>query len=238
MGWFHIALLGAVINALAIVIGGVIGLFLTKIPENLKDTIMKIQGLIIIVLGIQMAVQADDIILLLLALILGSTVGEFIQLELRLNQFGHWMEFKLGDKHAGNLSQGFITGTLIFVVGAMGIIGALDSGIRGNHEVLITKGIMDGFIALVMTTAYGSGVIIAAIPTLLYEGGLSLLATQVDKVVPESILNEMIAQITASGGVIIIAIGLNMLNITKMRVANMIPGIFMAILFVYIYSIF
>ncbi len=230
--------MGAIANGLAIVIGGLLGLVFTFIPEPIKDSIMKIQALVIMTLGIQMVVQAEDIIVTLLSLIIGVVIGEVIRLEEQLNRFGHWMEFKLGDKHAGNLSQGFVSGTLVFIVGAMAIVGGLDAGLRGSNEVLYTKSIMDFFIAVVMTTTYGLGVIISGVPAFLYESGIIISASQVARIIPEYILDQMILQVSATGGVILLAIGLNMLNVTKMRVGNMIPAIFTAMGMVYILNIF
>ena len=231
-------LTGAFVNGMAIIIGGLLGLVFTFIPDVIKDSIMKIQGLIIVTLGIQMVVQTEDIIITLLSLIVGVVIGETIRLEEALNRFGHWMEFKLGDKHAGNLSQGFVSGTLVFIVGAMAIVGGLDAGLRGSNEVLFTKAIMDFFIAIVMTTTYGLGVIISGVPTFLYESGIILSAQQIARVIPEFILDEMIEQVTSTGGVILLAIGLNMLNVTHMRVGNMIPAIFTAMIMVYLINIF
>ncbi len=231
-------LAGAFTNGMAIIVGGLLGLIFTFIPAPIKDSIMKIQALIILTLGIQMVVQADDIIITLLSLIVGVVIGEVIRLEEMLNRFGHWMEIKLGDKHAGNLSQGFVSGTLVFIVGAMAIVGGLDAGLRGSNEVLITKSIMDFFIAIVMTTTYGLGVIISGVPTFFYESGIILSAQQIAKFIPDFILDQMIQQVTSTGGVILLAIALNMLNITKMRVGNMIPAIFTAMLMVYLINIF
>src|SRR5699024_6500424 len=233
--------MGAVANGLAIVIGGLLGLIFTFIPEPIKDSIMKIQALVIMTLGIQMVVQAEDIIVTLLSLIIGVVIGEVIRLEEQLNRFGHWMEFKLGDKHAGNLSQGFVSGTLVFIVGAMAIVGGLDAGLRGSNDVQYAKSVIDlllFFIVIVMTTTYGLGVIISGVPAFLYESGIIVSASQIARLIPEYILDQMILQVSATGGVILLAIGLNMLNVTKMRVGNMIPAIFTAMAMVYIINIF
>jgi uncharacterized membrane protein YqgA involved in biofilm formation len=231
-------LAGAAANALAIIIGGALGLIFTFIPESMKDSIMKIQGLVIMTLGIQMVVSAEDIIITLLSLIVGVVIGEIIKLEEQLNRFGHWMEFKLGDKHAGNLSQGFVSGTLIFIVGAMAIVGGLDAGLRGSNAVLYTKATMDFFIAIVMTTAYGLGVIISGIPTFIYIAVIVFSARGIATIIPDPILNDMVSQVSATGGVILLAIAMNMLNITKMRVGNMIPAIFIAMIMVYVFELF
>lgn len=231
-------LLGSLVNGLAIIIGGSLGLIFTFIPEHVKDSILKAQGLVIIALGIQMISASTDVIITLLSLIVGVTIGEYLKLEDKLNGIGHWLEFKLGDKNAGNISQGLVSGTMIFIIGAMSIVGALDAGMRGDNTVLYTKSFMDFFIALVMTTTYGLGVIIAGIPTFLYEGLITLGAKGFAHFIPEDVLKTMTKQVSATGGVIIFAIGLNMMNITKTRVGNMIPAIFVAMLVIYIMSFF
>ncbi|QQD85758.1 DUF554 domain-containing protein [Jeotgalicoccus sp. ATCC 8456] len=229
---------GAIVNALAIIVGGLLGMVLTFIPEHIKDAIMKIQGVFIIAMGIQMVVGATDILTTLISLIIGVVVGEVIQLEKQLNRMGHLLEYKLGDKHGGNISQGLISGMLIFIVGAMGIVGGLDAGLRGNNDVLYTKSAMDFFIALVMTAAYGRGVIFSGIPTFIYTALIIISARLIAAFIPEGTLNLMIDQVSATGGVILLAIGLNMLNVTAMRVGNMIPAIFIGMILVWMISFF
>jgi uncharacterized membrane protein YqgA involved in biofilm formation len=136
------------------------------------------------------------------------------------------------EKQAFSISQGFVTGTLIFVIGAMAIVGALDSGIRGDHSVLFTKAVMDGFISLLLTTTLGIGVIFSAVPVFLYEGIISLFATQINAVVPQDLMNSIIAEVTGVGGVLILAIGINLLEIIKIKVANLLPSILIAVVIV------
>ena len=229
---------GALVNSLAILIGGVLGMVLTFIPENIKDAIMKIQGLFIITMGIQMVVTATDILTTLISLIVGVVIGEIIQLEKQLNRMGHMLELRLGDKHGGNISQGLISGMLIFIVGAMGIVGGLDAGLRGNNDVLYTKAAMDFFIALVMTAAYGRGVIFSSVPTFIYLVIIVLSARLIATFIPQGTLDMMIDQVSATGGVILLAIGLNMLNVTQMRVGNMIPAIFIGMILVWLLTFF
>ena len=231
-------LLGSFVNGLAIVIGGLLGLVFTFIPEHIKDSILKVQALVIMSLGIQMVAGSTDVLTTLLSLIIGVVIGEVLALEEQLNKMGHMIEYKMGDKNGGNISQGLVSGSLVFIIGAMGIVGGLDAGLRGSHDVLFTKSIMDFFIALVMTATYGLGVVISGIPTFLYEAGISLGAKGFASFIPEAVLNDMTAQVSATGGVILLAIGLNMLNVTKMRVGNMIPAIFIGMFIVWVMSIF
>jgi uncharacterized membrane protein YqgA involved in biofilm formation len=191
----------------------------------MKETLMYAIGLAVIVLGMQMAFDSQNFLIVILSLVFGTMLGEWWALENKLNDLGIWLEKKIGSKGKGSISQGFVTATLIFVIGAMAIIGALDSGIRGDHSVLYTKGILDGFTAFILTTTLGIGVMFSALPVFLYQGTMALFATQIDRLVPSVLMDSFILEMTAVGGIMIIAIGLNITGITKIRVANLLPGI-------------
>ena len=218
-------LLGTIVNGLLIIIGTLLGRLLTRIPENMKATVMHGIGLSVIVLGLQMGFKSANFLIVILSLVIGAVLGEAWKLEDKLNSVGDWLERRLGSKGEGSISQGFVTATLIFVIGAMAIIGALDSGIRGDHDVLYTKAIIDGFTALILTTTLGIGVLFSAIPVMLYQGIIALFATQIDKLIPQALMDSFILEMTATGGVMILAIGLNLIGLTKIRVANLLPGI-------------
>lgn len=218
-------LLGTIVNGLLIITGTLLGRLLTRIPENMKATVMHGIGLSVMVLGLQMGFKSANFLIVILSLVIGAVIGEAMKLEDKLNAVGDWLERRLGSKGEGSISQGFVTATLIFVIGAMAIIGALDSGIRGDHDVLYTKAIIDGFTALILTTTLGIGVLFSAIPVMLYQGTIALFATQIDKFIPQALMDSFILELTATGGVMIFAIGLNLTGLTKIRVANLLPGI-------------
>lgn len=218
-------LLGTIVNGLLIIIGTLLGKFLNRIPERMKGTVMYAIGLAVIVLGLQMGFKSENFLIVILSLVFGAVIGEYIDLEQKLNNLGDWLEKKVGSNGQGSISQGFVTATLIFVIGAMAIIGALDSGIRGDHDVLYTKAIIDGFTALILTTTLGIGVMFSAIPVMLYQGSIALFATQIDRLIPQTLMDSFILEMTATGGIMIFAIGLNLAGITKIRVANLLPGI-------------
>jgi uncharacterized protein len=231
-------LLGTLINALCIIVGTVIGLFFTNIPEKMKETILSGIGLAVVLIGIQMALKVDNIVILLLGLLSGAVIGEGLQLERRLNNVGLWIEKRINTNNKqSTVAQGFITATLIFVIGAMAIVGALDSGLRDDHEVLITKAFLDGFMSLVLTTTLGFGVILSVIPVLLYEGSIALLATQIEQWLPKTFLDNFIVEMTATGGLLIVAIGLNILNVTKIRIANLLPSLLTVGIILYVYQL-
>ncbi len=218
-------ILGAVVNGVCIIIGTLFGKLFSNIPESMKGTIMHAIGLTVAVLGLQMALKSESFLVVILSLVIGTVIGEWLQLEERLTHLGEWLENKVGSKGKGSISEGFVTATLIFAIGAMGILGALDSGIRGNHDVLFTKAIIDGFISIILTTTLGIGVVFSAIPVILYEGAIAIFATQINSFVPEKLMNQFIVEMTATGGIMIFAIGLNLLGFIKIKVANLLPGI-------------
>ncbi|MGG3469143.1 DUF554 domain-containing protein [Neobacillus pocheonensis] len=218
-------LLGTLVNGLLIIVGTLCGKLLNRIPESMKVTVMFAIGLSVMVLGLQMGLKSENFLIVIISLVVGAVIGELLKLEDKLNDLGGWLEKKVGSNGKGSISEGFVTATLIFVIGAMAIIGALDSGIRGDHDVLYTKSLIDGFTALILTTTLGIGVIFSAIPVVLYEGLIALFATQIDRFVPQALMDQFIVEMTATGGIMIFAIGLNLTGMVKIKVANLLPGI-------------
>jgi uncharacterized protein len=225
-------LLGTIVNGICIILGTFVGSFLTKIPDKVKRTVMQGIGLSVSLLGIQMGLKSEQFLIVIISLVLGAVIGEYIDLDEKLNRLGLWIELKIGAKSKGSIAKGFVTATLIFVIGAMAIIGSLDSGLRGDHKVLYTKSLIDGFTSLILTTTLGIGVMLSAIPVMLYQGSISLFATQIERFVPTEVMNSFILEMTSAGGLMIVAIGLNMLEITKIKVANLLPSILIIALIV------
>lgn len=218
-------LLGTVVNAAAILFGTFIGSFLTKIPDQMKNTVTKAIALAVVLLGIEMGMKSEQFLIVIFSLALGGVIGESFELEEKLNAAGNWFEKKSGKQTEGNIAKGFVTATLVFVVGALAIVGALDSGLRNDHTVLYTKAMLDGFFSILFTTTLGVGVMFSVIPVLLYEGGIALFATGIERWVPQPLLDLFISEMTSVGGIMILAIGLNLLEVTKIRTANLLPGI-------------
>lgn len=231
-------LLGALVNGACILIGSILGRFLQHIPEKIKETVMSGIGLAVMVLGLQMGFKSDNFLVVILSIVGGAVLGEWMNLEGRLNSLGNWIERRMKAKEGTSISQGFVTATLIFGIGAMAIIGALDSGIRNDHDVLITKAIIDGFTALVLASTLGIGVLFSAFPIILYEGFLAVFSRQINAMIPSALMDSFILEMTATGGVMILAIGLNIIGVTKIRVANLLPGIMItAILVTFMYYV-
>lgn len=230
-------LFGALINALLIIIGSLIGRLLKGIPENMKQTVMYAIGIVVVVMGVQMGLESSNFVIIIICIVLGAVVGEWIDIDKWINRLGQMIELKFGSKKQdGSIAQGFVTSTLIFVIGAMGVLGALNSGLQNDHDLLVSKGIIDGFTAVILSATLGIGVILSSIPVVVYQGAIALLATQITRLVPEAALEMFLQEMTAAGGIMIIGIGTNLLGLTKIRVANLLPclvfvGIVVAIIF-------
>ncbi|PID13957.1 hypothetical protein CSV63_15125 [Sporosarcina sp. P34] len=219
-------LFGSLFNVFTIIIGTLIGRFLYGIPERMKETIMYGIGMAVVAIGLQMTFETTQIVIVILSIVIGAILGEWIDLDQKVNQLGRWIEGKLPSKREGQgIAQGFVTATLFFCVGSMAIIGAIDSGLRNDHNVLIMKGILDGFTSIIFSSTLGIGVAFATIPLLIYQGSITFLATILSRFVPDELMQLFISEMTATGGLMIAAIGLNLIGLTKIRVANFIPGI-------------
>lgn len=223
-------LLGTLVNAVAIVAGALLGRLLTRIPESIRQTVMQGIGLAVIVLGIKMALGTANILLLIVSIVVGAILGEWIRIDHGLNQMGKWLERKVGGNKEGSIATGFVTATLVYCIGAMGVLGALDSGLRNNHDILYTKALLDGFSAILFTSTLGIGVLFSAIPVFVYQGLIALLSTQINNVVSQEMLDAILLEVTAVGGLMIIAIGMNILELKKIQVANMLPALVIAAL--------
>lgn len=228
------SLLGTIVNGIAIVAGSFLGLFWTRIPDRFKNTILQAMALAVMILGIGMGLKSEQFLIVIASLAVGGALGEWWNLEDKLNAVGKWLETKVGKQDKGSVATGFVTATLVFVVGAMSIVGALDSGLRQQHDVLYTKALIDGFCAILFTSTLGIGVMFSAIPVVLYQGAITLMSTQIEQFVPQELMDALIVEITGTGGIMIVAIGLNLLGVTKIRVANLLPGLLVTTILVFI----
>ena len=217
-------LLGAIVNVITIIIGGLLGLICKKgIPQRFQDILIKGMALCVLYIGISGTLQGKSPLVLVISIALGAIIGEVLNLDHNLNRLGNWVQGRFKSQNSP-ISQGFVTATLLFAVGAMSIVGSLDGGLRGDHSVIYTKSIIDGVMAIILTSQMGFGVMLSAIPIFIYQGGIALLAG-----VLEPILNDIaVAEMTCSGSVLIMGLGLNMLGITKLKVVNYIPAMFIA----------
>lgn len=220
-------LLGTIVNSLAVLIGGIIGiLFKNVIPEKLSDALLKAAGLAVITVGIKLSLVGENLTLLIMSIIIGTAIGELINIEGKLDKFGLFVESKMKNKNS-NVTLGFVTCTLIYCVGSMAIVGSIQSGLSGNHEILFSKALLDGIMSITMAVSMGVGVIFSSISIFIYQGTITMLAQLMQSLLSDVVVTEM----TAIGGVLIMAIGLNFLEIKRIKVGNMLPAIFLPILY-------
>lgn len=222
---------GTIVNAILIIVGGVIGSYTKRgIPERFSELIMNAIALVTMVIGITFATASENILIVIVSLVLGGILGEWIDIDAKLNLMGDKVKGKIkGEK--GNIGEGIVTATLLFCVGSMAIMGSLDSGLRGDHTVLYTKSVMDGISSVLFASSMGVGVVLAAIPVLIYQGAITLLASVVEPFLSTALITEM----SAVGGVLLIGLGLSILNIKKIKVANLLPAIFIPIILLAIF---
>ena len=222
-------MLGTIVNTIAVIIGAGIGMFLKKgIPEKLADTMMKGLGLCTLFLGISGSLDGQNSLILIISIVAGALIGEGIDLDAKLNQLGQWLEnkFKSKDGSKVSIAEGFVSASLLFCVGAMTIVGSLQSGLQGNHEMLFNKSMLDFVAAIIFASTMGVGVMLSAAFVLVYQGAITLLAQWVAPVLSDVVIAEM----NCVGNVIIIGLAMNMLGISKFKVMNFVPAIFLPIL--------
>lgn len=221
-------LLGSAVNCLAIIAGSFSGIVLRNITEQTKDTVTKGISLGVIALAIQMSLQASSFIIII-SICLGGMIGEFLKIEDSMTRLGLFLENRFARGNS-NFAEGFVTATLIYVIGSMGIIGAIESGVSGNHQTLFTKAVMDGFMSIMLTASLGIGVLFSAFPVLIYQGAVTIFASFIVRYLPPDLLDSLMNEISAIGGLMILAIGLNVMKLTKIRVSNYLPGILVLII--------
>ena len=227
-------MLGTIVNAATIIIGAGIGLLLKKgIKHSMQATIMDGLGLAVIIIGITGAIKSENIILVIVSLVLGSMLGEAIDIEDKLEKLGQFVQNRMNSNDQ-NLAKGFVTASLVYCVGAMAIVGSLEAGIQGNYETLFAKSMLDGISAIIFASTLGIGVAFSSVPVFLYQGSITLLAN----VVKDVFTAPLVTELSAIGGVLIIAIGINLLGLKKIKVGNMLPAILVPIIYFLIKGFF
>ena len=228
-------MLGPIVNAIVIVVCALVGSFLVRgIPSRFEEIIKKAIGLSVIYVGIKGALDNQRVLLLIMSMVVGAAVGELINIDALMNRLGVWAERRLGmggDTSGANaqrsFSKGFVSASILYCSGSMAIVGSIQSGLTGNHEILFAKSILDGAISIVFGASMGIGVAFSALPVLIYQGGIALASMAVKNLLTPDIIREM----SAVGSLLIAAIGINFLGVKEIKVANFIPAIFIPLLY-------
>lgn len=236
-------LTGTIVNTLAILAGSMIGILLLKIAKRLplsgtgtlghrlQESVMKGVALCVLYIGIDGCLQGENTLIAILSMVLGAILGELLDLDKRMTSLGDWVQRKtsrLSQNTApdgATISEGFVTASLLFCVGAMAIVGALQDGLTGNHTTLFAKSLLDGISAIVFSSSLGIGVAFSAVAVFLYQGSIALLASFISPLLGDAVIAEM----TCVGSLLIVALSFNMLGITKIKVMNLVPACLMPI---------
>ena len=220
-------MLGTIVNTLAIIAGSLLGIvFRGGIPNKYQVTIMQAISLAVILIGLKMAFKTDAVLLVIFSLVIGSIFGEFIKIEDRLENLGKRLETKFA-KAGNGIAKGFVVASLVYCVGSMAIVGSMESGLTGNHQTLFAKSALDGLSSIIFASTFGIGVLFSSISVFVYQGILTLTST----LMKPFLIPPVIDQMSGVGGLLIMAIGFNLLEIQKIKVGNMLPAIFIPLIY-------
>ena len=215
---------GTLVNIVAVVCGALIGRAIGRhLPAKIRETLMAGLGLAVLLIGLQLALKSQQPLVVIGSLILGGLIGELAGIEARLDRFGQRLQERF--TRMGSVSEGFVTASLLFCVGAMAIMGALQDGLGGTPTILYAKSALDGVAAVALTSTLGIGVMFSIIPLLLYQGGITLAAGLAKSLLTDPVIIEM----NAVGGLLIVAIALDLLGVKRLPVGNFLPSIFLAV---------
>lgn len=221
---------GTIVNTVAVIAGGTLGIFLKKgMPERVRTIYFQAVGLFTLAIGISMVWKMEHILIVVTSIVLGGLLGEWMNLEKGADQLSEWTKKKLriGSER---FSEGLTTAFLLFCIGAMTIVGAIEEGTTGESRLLLTKSVMDGFSSILLASAFGVGVVFSAIPLFLFQGGITMLA----KIFGEFLSPETIQALTSVGGILLLGLGINILEIKKLRILNMIPALVVVVLLMWV----
>jgi len=220
---------GTIVNSAAILAGSLLGMLINKgivgrirITDSLKNILMQGIGLSVVIIGITNALKTHNMLLVILSLVIGGIVGQAVGIENKLDALGDYAQRKLGGGKNNIVSQGFVTASLIFCVGAMAVVGSLDAGLKGNYTTLYAKSMLDGITSIVLASTMGIGVAFSAIAVFVYQGAITLASGVLAGFLSDMVISEM----TAVGGILILGIGLSMLEIKKFNIGNLLPAVF------------
>jgi hypothetical protein len=218
-------MIGTFVNVGAIVGGGLVGALIgAKLPERMRSTVMHGLGLVCLLIGLQMAMQTRNILIVLGALMVGAILGEALRIEDAFQRTGLLLQSALARGGSGLFAEGFVTASLVFCVGPMAILGSIQDGLGGDFRLLAIKSMLDGFASIAFAASLGWGVLLSAVPILLYQGTITIFAHLLSSVLTEPLIVEM----TATGGLIIVGISFRLLNLKELRLANFLPALALA----------
>lgn len=224
-------MIGTIVNTATVIVGSLIGMFFSKgIKNEYRTAFFQVIGLVTVAIGVGMVYAIEHLVIVIISLVIGTLLGTWWDIENQIERFSNYLKkrLKIGNER---FSEGLITTVLLFCVGSMTILGTIQEGMGFSSDLLITKAILDGFSSIILASVFGISVLFSAIPLFLIQGGLTLLAMQLGAFISD----EMVAALTAVGGVMLIGLGFSILEIKKIPIANMLPALLVVILLVWIY---
>lgn len=224
-------MIGTVVNILAIIVGSSLGLFLnTRLPERYVKTFFQVIGLFTIFLGISMALETTHVLHMIMALITGSIVGEALKIQQEIEKLGEKLRvrFKIGNER---FTEGLVTAFLLYCIGSLTILGAIEAGLTGDKNLIYIKSIMDGVSSIALASGLGIGVMFSVLPLLIFQGGITILASMFGDFIPQIMITEM----SAVGGILLIGMGISILDIKKINVMNMLPALVTVIILLWLF---
>jgi len=223
--------IGTITNSATIVVASLFGLLIgSKLNEDLRNALMRSLGLVVVLIGLTMAIKTREIVLLTVSILIGTAMGEMARIEKGLENLGKRVERRF---KTSKFAEGFVSATLLFCVGSMAIVGPIQEGLTGDYSLLITKSMLDGVAAIALASTLGIGVIFSSMSVLLYQGFFTILAVVTAGMLPEGVVNE----ITATGGILIVAIGLRLMGVVDLKPGNMLPSLLISPILVYFFCL-
>ncbi len=224
-------MIGTIVNAGAVIAGSLAGMAVhSRLPKKITDAVFQAIGLFTIVIGIGMSLRSDRMLVVVLSLVLGTVVGQGIDIDRYIQRFSEYLQKKSGKKSAGEapgrFTEGFIPATMLFCVGSMAILGAIEDGLGQTPDILYTKSLMDGISSVILASTFGAAILLSSVPMFIYQGAITLFAASMMRLMTEP----MIADLTATGGVLLIGLGITILKIKEIKISNMLPALVAAVI--------
>lgn len=217
-------MIGTIVNTGAVIAGSVAGLLIhRRFPERITKIAFQAIGLFTLFIGVKMASESRNLMILVFSILLGAILGEGLRLQELTERMGNWLKGKVRSDNE-KFTDGLVTAFLLFCMGSMTVLGAIEEGMGGKPDLLLAKSVLDGFSSIALAASLGAGVLFSAIPLLLYQGGLTLIAGSVSELLSQAIIHE----VTGVGGLMLLGLGINILEIRKIQVMNMLPGLLVA----------
>jgi uncharacterized membrane protein YqgA involved in biofilm formation len=227
-------MLGTFVNTFAIIVGSLIGLAFSRfLPTKITNTLIHGVAFAVMLIGLKMAWKENNFIILICSLAFGGVIGELIRIEDRINGLGKWLEERFL-RPGSSISKGFVTTTLLYCVGPMALVGSLESGLTGNHDTLFAKSVLDGLGSIIFSASLGIGVLFSAVSVFFYQGCITMSASFLKPFLTGAVISQM----SAVGGLLIVAMGFNMLDMVKIKVANLLPAIFLPLVYLMLVQLF